>query len=390
MSWSGARWRGGRVATLVAVALAMFADLLVYSMVVPILPVYASSLGASPAQIGLLFAAYAIGLIPATILFGWAADRRGRRRSMLLGAAGLVMTTIMFTVATTYPVLVLARFLQGVAAAGTWTASLALLAEVLPPPRRGRGMSVVLVSMTAGSLVGPPLGGFLFDLGGIHMPFLAVIGLTLLTLVALAVLLVEPPRHKAAWLPLAALLRDRALLRLALVVAVGGGSLSLLEPVLPLHLARTMHATSGAIGLLFAAAVLVYGIASPPFGVLADRSRPQRLMGVGLVATAVTLPVLAFPRSLPVEGAALMAFALAYGLTLAPALPGFAAVVDRYGGGSYGTAYAVFNLAYAAGMTAGPIAGGALATVLAIPATLGLAAAVTLLVGAELLVRTPD
>ena len=338
----------------------MFADLLVYSMVVPDLPVYASSLGASPAQIGLLFASYAMGLIPATVLFGWAADRRGRRRSMLLGTAGLVVTTVLFMVATWYSVLLLARPLQG----------------------------VVLISMTAGSLVGPPFGGFLFDLGGIHLPFLAVIGLALVILVVLAVLLVEPPRHDATRLPFAALLRDRALLRMALGVAAGGGSLSLLEPVLPLHLARTMGVTPGAIGLLFALAVVAYGVSSPPFGALADRWPPQRLMGVGLVATAATLPVLAFPRSLPMEGTALVGFALAYSLTLAPALPGFAAVVDHHGGGFYGAAYAIFNLAYAVGMTAGPIAGGALATVLAIPAVFGLAAVVTLLVAAELLVRT--
>jgi MFS family permease len=55
---------------------------------------------------------------------------------------------------------------------------------------------------------------------------------------------------------------------------------------------------------------------------------------------------------------------IAYGFLLTPALPEMAAVVDRRGGGAYASAYAVFNTAYAAGMMAGPVIGGALVSAL--------------------------
>ena len=48
---------------LIVVTLAIFTDMLVYGLVVPILPGYASSLGVSQTAIGLLFACYAIALL---------------------------------------------------------------------------------------------------------------------------------------------------------------------------------------------------------------------------------------------------------------------------------------------------------------------------------------
>lgn len=64
---------------LVVVILAIFADMLMYGLVVPFLPVHAESLGASQSEIGLLFASYALALFVATPFFGALADKVGRK-----------------------------------------------------------------------------------------------------------------------------------------------------------------------------------------------------------------------------------------------------------------------------------------------------------------------
>ena len=74
---------------LIVVTLAIFTDMLVYGLVVPILPGYASSLGVSQTAIGLLFACYAIALFIATPVFGILSDKIGRKGPMLWGLLGL-------------------------------------------------------------------------------------------------------------------------------------------------------------------------------------------------------------------------------------------------------------------------------------------------------------
>src|SRR5438874_8779154 len=134
------RWRGSPAATLWVVTVAVFTDTVVYSMVVPILPRYAESLGATPAAIGFLFASYAIALLVTLPVFGVVSDRVGRRLPMLWGLVGLGGATLLFAYADSYGQLVAARLLQGTAGAVTWTAGLAAVADVYPRGRRGQAV----------------------------------------------------------------------------------------------------------------------------------------------------------------------------------------------------------------------------------------------------------
>ncbi len=70
-------------AALIVVGLAVFIDMLIYGLVVPILPRYADSLGATQTEIGFLFSSYAIALFIATPIFGLLTDRIGRKTPLL-------------------------------------------------------------------------------------------------------------------------------------------------------------------------------------------------------------------------------------------------------------------------------------------------------------------
>jgi MFS family permease len=344
------------------VTLALFTDMAVYDMVVPFLPDYARPWGVGEAELGLLFGAYAAALLATVPLAGRLCDRLGPVRALRLGAAGLFLSLVLYAVGGQV-MLFAARAVQGVAGGATWTAGLALLASAFPARRRGRALGTAMAGMSLGTLVGPPLGGVLCDAGGPRLPFLVAAAWTLL----LGAGLFRLPARAARWpAELAGRARThwRGFLRTAGVVVLGSALLSGLEPTLPLHLEAVLGAGPSAIGGLFGLAALVYGLCAPLAGGAADRWGGRRVMAIGLVACVLTLPLAALPATWTGEAVALAAFGAACAFLLTPTLPEIAAACERQGANAFGAAYAVFNLAYAVGMVAGPVAGGVLAPLL--------------------------
>jgi predicted MFS family arabinose efflux permease len=232
--------------------------------------------------------------------------------------------------------------------------------------------------------MGPPVGGLMQEAAGHQAPFLLAAALATVNGGLLMLWLVErDDSRRGPALPASRFVRDRRIRWTAMAVFIGAGALSMLEPMLPLTLADRLRVGAAAIGLLFGAATLAHGIASPVVGALVDRVSPGRLIGGGLAVMGALLPVIAIPRSLIGVGAVLVLFAVSFALVLVPAL----AIFAWLGGPSEGTpapasAYALFNLAFGAGMVVGPIAGGAASSALSVAATL--AGTGTLLIGGGL------
>jgi MFS family permease len=158
------------------------------------------------------------------------------------------------------------------------------------------------------------------------------------------------------------LLADRSYLVTAGVVIIGAGILTMLEPLLPLHLAEALKLEPHEIGLMFVPALLAYAVATPLAGWLADRTGKRSTMALGLLSTAACLPLLALPGTWFGEIGVLIPLGVGCALLLTPCLPELAEAVERHKGCSYGLAYALFNLAYAVGMLAGPFVGGVAAS----------------------------
>lgn len=346
---------------LIVVTLAIFTDMLVYGLVVPILPNYAFSLGVSQMAIGLLFGSYAIALFIATPIFGIMSDKIGRKGPMLWGLLGLIISTLLYAFAKQFWMLILARSLQGVSAAITWTAGFALLADLYPSKERGKVMGIALAGQSIGTLIGPTVGGYLYQFGGYKTPFFFATGLAIIDGLLRLFLIKDIPHEKSeSILSSLKLLKNHRLLSIVGVVVIGSSVPCVLEPTLPLKLQKVMNISSGGIGLLFAIPILAYAMSAPVIGSISQRVGHYKTMTVGMILTAICFPLVALSNTVWLVAGALVLLGIGMGTAITPCLPEFADISQKNCKNSFGASFSIYNTAYSIGMIIGPTLGGTL------------------------------
>ncbi|MDT8978490.1 MULTISPECIES: MFS transporter [Paenibacillus] len=365
---SRAQWIG-----LVLVIGILFIDMLLYSLFIPVVPYFTTEYAMSSTTLGILFGSYAAALFITTPFFGRVADKLGRRKTILTGLVFMMISTMLFVFSQTTAMLITARFLQGLAAAASWTAAMALLADLFSGPVRGAAMGFAMTGISSGSLLGAPIGGWLFEIGDHHTPFWFAAALTAVISIIVVFALREPVREErqAEGGGTFSLLRHRTILFVASIILLAETTLTMLEPLLPVYVTEQFQMSPLALGMLFGVMTLSYGMIAPIAGTLTAKHNPFRLMLIGLVGLALTLPLIAFAGNVTLLMMAGCLVGAAVGFTLSPTLPTLGAIVDGdSSGGDYGVAYALFNMIHAAGMMLGPIAGGVLTDALPVSSSL--------------------
>lgn len=374
-------------AAVVVVTLALAVDMFLYGSLVPLLPVLPAVAGSSSAA-GLLFAAYAVAMLVATPLVGRWVDRSGPRAPLLAGLIALAAATALFAAVVDVPgtiglfVLSLARAAQGVAAAASWAAGLALIASTHPPERRGTVMGFALSAVGFGVLLGPALSGLLADTFGPHAPFVLVAVLAAADAGA-RIIWVGPTADAPASAPLRVVARGPRAGLLIGLTALGAAAIAFAEPVLPLHLSALGLGATG-IGLVFGAAALLGGLTAPLAGMVTDRLGAARVAALGTLVAAAGFVLC----GLPVAGASIagvLVVGVGAQLVLAPTLVLIGALAEHIQPPAYGAAYALYNLAYTAGLAVAPLAAGTAAALAGVAATTIAAAVVAALTGSWLL-----
>lgn len=370
------------------VILILFIDMLLYSLLIPIVPYFKEMLQPSSTMLGVLFSSYAVAMLIATPIFGPISDRVGRRTLLLIGLIGLAASTFLFAFADTMALLIIARFVQGVAAAATWPTALALLADLFPPKMRGAVMGTALTAISTGTLLGAPIGGWLFEMSGHRMPFLAAATFTVIILILVYLFLKEEgTRTISEKLQVGGFIRQPQVVFIAGIVLLAEVSLCLLEPTLPVFFTEKHSITPTTIGLLFGVMTLAYGLIAPVAGSLANRMNPYKLMFGGIITLAVFMPFLAWASSIWQVMLAMALVGASIGFTLSPTLPTLGALIDQGGSGAYGTAYSLFNMFHGIGMVAGPLIGGILTDILPVSSALLIIAAAVLGFGILLFIQ---
>jgi DHA1 family solute carrier family 18 vesicular amine transporter 1/2 len=350
--------RRSRATAVVLVTFATFTDIVAYSVAVPVLPDLSRKLGASPTTIGFLFASFGITLLTVSMPMGAISDRIGRRAPLVGGLLALAASTALFAFGSTLPWLFAARLVQGAADAVTWVVGFALIADLFGPAERGRVTGIIMSGTSVAFMVGPSLGGWLYEIGGMRLPFLTVALLAVLG--ALGCFWLRFPSERAGrdHVPIMDLIRVPAIAACTAVVLAASATISMLEPVLALQLETGLEMRPARVGAIFGVAAVATAMLHPIFGRMADRLGAPRLTRAGLVLTAGALILLGQTWSFQSAIVFYTIQAAALALVITPSLAFMAEATSEAGIESFGVAYGLYNMAWGAGLLGGPALGG--------------------------------
>jgi len=348
----------GYLAPLITVGFALFTDGFLYDMLVPLTPLSKGHV-LDEGHEEFLYGAYALSVLILTPFFSWVAGRAGYKRCLVGGAIAQVIATVLFAVAPSFEVLLIARFFQGASAAIIWTVGLALIAEGYPD-QRVRNFGFMMSVTTFGLIAGPMAGGLLFETSD-SLPYYLACFLTIVDLALRMALLQHIPRLQIVKNPLALLIRNREVLVAAAVVAMVGWAWSgAIEPFLPNSLVHDFHATAAEIGLIFTLSSVAYALVTWLVDEMEELKGLWPTIGLGVIMIALGMPLLAVCPNLVCAGIMLAVISIAYAFAVNPTLAALADTVDRTATGAYASVYAIFNIAYSIGTIGGDVATGTL------------------------------
>ena len=263
---------------------------------IPVMPLFAGTLGAGPSEVGIINGAFMLTAGLFSIPAGLLADRIGRKLPILVGITATAASSLLVTLCHQPGQMALAYILFGAGLAAFAPGMLSLVADVMPPNRLGQAYGWYTTAIYIAMTLGPASGGYLAKTLGLRQVF--VVSGCLLVAVALLALLVlpgGPPRHKtelhAALAGSVNLLRNRSLLACLLATAGSSIGFGVFLTFLPLY--ASQHGYDPAqVGLVFAAQAVTNVVGRIPIGILADRFDRSWLVTVGLICLAVALMAL--------------------------------------------------------------------------------------------------
>jgi DHA1 family tetracycline resistance protein-like MFS transporter len=345
---------------LLIIFLTIFVNLIGFGIIVPLLPFYAETFGASPVVIGLLFAVYSLCQLIASPLLGDLSDRHGRRPVLVFSLAGTVVSFVMLAVAHSITMLFLARIVDGLSGGNISTAR-AYVADITEPKDRARAYGLIGAAFGMGFIMGPALSGVLARVS-YTAPIWAAAALTLVA-TAMAWLWLPETVHRAragtgnplAYLP--ELLQRPAMRRVLTIDFIYWFSFAIFQTTFALFAARRFGFDASHTGYLFAGfgvlgAVIQGGFIRP----IVRRAGDKATFVAGILFSIAGLTAAAFAHSVFLFALALVPLAIGMGF----GHPTVSSLISRVGRGDeqgrvQGAAGAVESL----GRTLGPVWGSA-------------------------------
>jgi MFS family permease len=269
-------------------------------MRIPILPLYATSLGAGTVQVGLINACFLCMAGVLSIPLGVMSDRLGRRPLVLGGLAVLAASSFMLWQSSTPLQMMGIYLLFGTGLAAFAPTMMSYVADFTPATHLGRAYGWYTMAIYSAMTLGPAAGGFLGHLLGLRQVFL-VSGAVILAMIVPVFFLLPPgcthplPDSGGLSFPGAAreLLANRGYFASLLATFGSCFGFGVFITFFPLF-ARAKGIEAGGIGLVFGAQALANTFSRFPFGYLSDRvARRSRLAFLGLAVFSVSLAGLA-------------------------------------------------------------------------------------------------
>ncbi len=296
-------------AVVFCVGAVQFVNILDFMIVMPLGPDFAKALDIPLSHLGYVGGAYTAAASISGLAGAFFLDRFDRRNALAVAMLGLVLGTLGGAFATGLGTLMLARVVAGAFGGPATSLSYSIIADVIPPNRRGRAMGAVMGAFSIASILGVPAGLELSQRGGWKLPFIAVaaLGAILGTYAYVAL----PPmfghlamaNKRPFGRDLLGLVRRDVGLSLTLTSFVMSASFVLVPNITP-YLLYNLHYPRSQLGILYLVGGAVSFVAMRGVGLLVDRFGSARVgtFGTLFVSLVIYLGFVVAPPLLPVMG----------------------------------------------------------------------------------------
>jgi DHA1 family tetracycline resistance protein-like MFS transporter len=345
---------------LLVIFLTIFVNLVGFGIIIPLLPFYAESFGASPLAVGLLFAVFSLAQLVAAPVLGDLSDRYGRRPVLVASLAGTAISFVMLALASSLPMLFLARIIDGLSGGNISTAR-AYVADITEPKDRARAYGLIGAAFGLGFIFGPAISGLLVRVS-YTAPIWAAAAITFVAMLMALVWLPETARRVSAgtgtpFRNLAAMVRRPGLRRMLAIDFGYWSAFAIFQTTFALFAARRFGFDAPQTAYFFAAfAVLGAVVQGALIRPIVNRLGDKLTFMLGLVCASAGLIAATLTHSVALFAVALVPLALGIGF----GHPTVSSLVSRAARGDeqgrvQGAASAVESL----GRTIGPVWGSA-------------------------------
>ena len=320
-------------------------------LLIPLLPLYTVEIGGHSSDVGLVVGAFTITAVLVRPRAGTISDTIGRKPLFLGGSLVFMLAPLTYLFAQSVPLLMLARTFHGTGIALYTVGAWALVADTLPPHRRGEGMGVYSLASLLTMSVLPPLALPLLDVVGFQGLFVLA---SVLAAASLAIgLTINERRTKAASSvgpDFLSVMRGRWLWGPSLAIVAGGITFGTILSFIPLFTAEQGIGNAGLFYAVYAVSTVLTRI---PIGRMSDRVGREWLIVPILVLTTVSMFTLSQSSSL----LHFLAAAVLYGASYGSLLPTVTAlVIDRASDRVRGTALSIVTSSFDLGIGLGSAA----------------------------------
>jgi DHA1 family tetracycline resistance protein-like MFS transporter len=173
---------------LLPIFLIVLIDVMGFTIVIPLLALYAQKFGATPLVATTLVSVYAVCSLISTPIIGRLSDQYGRKPLLMISQAGTCAGFVMLGYASSLWMVFVGRILDGFTA-GNLSIAQAYISDHTAPENRAKAFGVIGVAFGIGFMFGPALGGWLGEAYGMHVPFVVAASLSLTSILATYLLL---------------------------------------------------------------------------------------------------------------------------------------------------------------------------------------------------------